>query len=1357
LDTRFSFSKLLCINLLFIQLVSGQSLKLTNTNQYVNVGDLDISGNQLTVEAKIFMSSTSLYAMNIVSKHTDSSNLNYLLRPKTFEISTSNGFYLMNNPYALELNKWYHVAGTYDGQFVRYYVNGCLVIKNPATGNLLQNNINTGIGNRTQNFQEFEQFFGSIDEVRIWNVCRSENDIKNNMNTLPNPSTQVGLKGYYKFNSNLLNEIANINHGAAVGSIQYDNEATSINPFQYSGYKIVSTSCSKYTIELLTNVTNAQYSLNGTNYSTSNSLSINPGNQNIWIRSPEGCVIQTVLNLPPITLSTPTFNQIAPICSGSTISLPLTSNNGITGTWSPVLNNTATTMYTFTPTVGACSTTATMTIEVLQCSEICADGLDNDNDGFVDGFDSDCPCVDNTYFNICQPECQIDFTPEPLSIIQNWSTNTPIITMSSIVSGDINNDGMTEIVALGTTGMTVNNPRITSGINIFNGSNGSLISTFPTPYIYWEAPGSILIADVNNDGLGEIIFASSTSGNNAINQRYLFCYDINGNLIWKSNVQYGANTPGNNKGGGTLGIADFNLDGIPEVYIFNEIFNAQTGIKLIDGGSNGIGRMETSLNNLLNGVYSLTVAADLTNNFGLELAAGKTVYNIIITNTNGTFGNTMSPINNPLNKDGFTSIADINLDGLLDVVVSTSGNSSSSLLYIWNPITNNIISSINIPTGTNLDLVGVPFIGDMDGDGAPEIGVCRPYKLLTYKFINNNLVLKWELITTDNSGATKISMFDFNQDGIQEIIYRDETQLRVINGSGTTPIVLSNFSSLSGTAFEGPVICDINNDNQSNIIITSDDPTLGPFKGRIQSFKSNGQPWAPSRKIWNQYAYFNVNINDDLTIPIQQQNHGLQFYNSLGSCLGATLRPLNSFMAQETIRDISGCPIYPAPDLIISQVDNIVYDCNNQISSFDLTIENQGSKTVLTEFNILIFEGNNTNPGSLIKSEMVNFSIAPSTQATVTIELSNLSLTDVFAIINFNNSNQVFPYNSVNECDYSNNFFNFSLMSQPITPTFTQAPTICYGNPLVDLPNLSTNGITGTWSPALNNTATTTYTFTPNSGQCATTTTMTINVISNISPPTGNPIQVFCATPTPLISDLTATGTAIQWYASATGSTTLNNNNALINGTIYFGTQTIDGCESTNRFQTTVSIVKVPTPFGDSFQKFCLEKNPTVGNLIALGTNVSWYDSINNGIKINNNTLLQDKTKYYATSKDAQSGCESRERLSVTANLILCDVVIFNSIKVDAEPMSDRLYIDDISYFPNNSIQIFNRYGRLVWETKGYNNDTNAFKGKANVPDLFQKDEQLPAGTYFYILNYFNFIDQIQREKNGYLELFNSY
>ena len=77
-----------------------------------------------------------------------------------------------------------------------------------------------------------------------------------------------------------------------------------------------------------------------------------------------------------------------------------------------------------------------------------------------------------------------------------------------------------------------------------------------------------------------------------------------------------------------------------------------------------------------------------------------------------------------------------------------------------------------------------------------------------------------------------------------------------------------------------------------------------------------------------------------------------------------------------------------------------------------------------------------------------------------------------------------------------------------VTPTFTAVAAICSGGSLSALPTTSNNGITGTWSPALNNTTTTTYTFTPTAGQCATTTTLTITVnpfstasiVSNNSP-----------------------------------------------------------------------------------------------------------------------------------------------------------------------------------------------------------------------------------------------------------------
>ena len=60
------------------------------------------------------------------------------------------------------------------------------------------------------------------------------------------------------------------------------------------------------------------------------------------------------------------------------------------------------------------------------------------------------------------------------------------------------------------------------------------------------------------------------------------------------------------------------------------------------------------------------------------------------------------------------------------------------------------------------------------------------------------------------------------------------------------------------------------------------------------------------------------------------------------------------------------------------------------------------------------------------------------------------------------------------------------------------------------LPTTSNEGITGTWAPAINNTATTTYTFTPTAGQCANTATLTITVNPNVTP-TFAAVLLYCS------------------------------------------------------------------------------------------------------------------------------------------------------------------------------------------------------------------------------------------------------
>jgi gliding motility-associated-like protein len=141
-------------------------------------------------------------------------------------------------------------------------------------------------------------------------------------------------------------------------------------------------------------------------------------------------------------------------------------------------------------------------------------------------------------------------------------------------------------------------------------------------------------------------------------------------------------------------------------------------------------------------------------------------------------------------------------------------------------------------------------------------------------------------------------------------------------------------------------------------------------------------------------------------------------------------------------------------------------------------------------------------------------------------------------------------------------------VNSPVTPTFTPVNPVCSGSTINALPTTSTNGITGTWSPALNNTATTTYTFTPDAGQCATTTTLTIIVSSTITP-TFTPVNPICSGN--VISALPATSTN---GITGTWSPALNNTAT----TTYTFTPDPGQCGvSTTMAITVISIPSAPT------------------------------------------------------------------------------------------------------------------------------------------------------------------------------------
>ena len=113
---------------------------------------------------------------------------------------------------------------------------------------------------------------------------------------------------------------------------------------------------------------NFEYSINGTTYQTSTSFSgLAPGAYNVTVRNTtNGCVSTatavTINALPPAI--TPAFLPINPICYGTTLTLPTTSQNGIIGTWSPNFDPLQSSAYLFTPNPGQCAINTSINIQV---------------------------------------------------------------------------------------------------------------------------------------------------------------------------------------------------------------------------------------------------------------------------------------------------------------------------------------------------------------------------------------------------------------------------------------------------------------------------------------------------------------------------------------------------------------------------------------------------------------------------------------------------------------------------------------------------------------------------------------------------------------------------------------------------------------------------------------------------------------------------------------------------------------------------------------------------------------------------------------------------------------------------------
>lgn len=671
-------------------------------------------------------------------------------------------------------------------------------------------------------------------------------------------------------------------------------------------------------------------------------------------------------------------------------------------------------------------------------TEVCNNGIDDDGDGNIDCYDGDCAndsACDGFFYGNPIPSCNFTANTGDFTLTEVWNTRTanggvagdnsqpgtsPFDQRATVMVGDMDGDGVPEVVAKQDT---------PGKLYLFNGATGAVeVSVDITDSDKFT---SVAIGDVDKDGLGEIFFFDIDGKL----QRYDYANGTLTQAFISTTTENARYTPN---------LADFNQDGVVEVYAGNKIYSAADGSRLVNGSGSDGGH------NSGGGIEPFSIAVDVladgacTNCAGLELVAGNTVYSINI--ATGAINAEIVAAGGL--DDGVTSIADVDNDGDIDGVVVSDGT-----VYVWDLQTSAQLftSSYNL-TGT--DQGGRANVANFDSDAELEIGVAGKNFYIVLDGSSGTLSKKWEITGLDDgSQRTSSTVFDFDGDGVSEVVYSEEENLVVYNGE--TGALKTSIISRSGTRYDNPVVVDVNNDGQSEIILTAQDAN-GPSDDQnayVRCFKSLDRVWRPSRAVWNQHSYFITNVNDDLTIPRVQQNS-----ITLTGFDGKPYKKiLNTFLNQASIYDAAGDHIFPAADMQAELNGGAASICQSGgVINYSFIVKNVGSATLPAGVNIAIFDSS-PYAGTPTKIAEIPTTEAVPVNGTLLVTGSSTSgvLTNIHVLLNHNHDAVVAPLSyplatnttttGTAECSYANNYSTIPV-TQLAPPSETLTVTSVGGN-----------------------------------------------------------------------------------------------------------------------------------------------------------------------------------------------------------------------------------------------------------------------------------------------------------------------
>lgn len=211
-----------------------------------------------------------------------------------------------------------------------------------------------------------------------------------------------------------------------------------------------------------------------------------------------------------------------------------------------------------------------------------------------------------------------------------------------------------------------------------------------------------------------------------------------------------------------------------------------------------------------------------------------------------------------------------------------------------------------------------------------------------------------------------------------------------------------------------------------------------------------------------------------------------------------------------------------------------------------------------------------------------------------------------------------------------------------------------------------------------------------------------VAIVDDPGPPSGELKQVFCHGAT--VENLLPSGPTISWYGTASGGSPLLLTVSLLNGSHYYATQTLNGCESSNRLDVFTELINTPSPTGENFQTFV--NGNTISDLNVYGNDIKWYGLEEDASQGTNNLptteLLTNGSSYFA--KQTVSDCESDLALKVQVSLVT---------DIELEKYRLELYPNPVYDFFNikfnqtiSSVTVINLMGQLVLTKKIDNQQT---------------------------------------------------